>query len=228
MIRRANSEAPLPAGQTASNTHTGSAPCPAGQGSGRKEAAASFPPCEMRVCDRMARGGEKTANPYFIPGDGAHLAPQGQAAPPASPYSPISTSPSPQAPDPQIYLKFPSSKFRFPKAPPKVPSPRPPKTPQAAGPCSWACRRVCALPPEQKRNEAPKPPARGAWVREYGANGTGRRPCRPPARGAGVRLPGAEGTDRRPCRPAPAQGSNLGYHSKCNRKERRGHRKVLC
>ena len=62
-----------------------------------------------------------------------------------------------------------------------APSPRRlPKTPQAAGPCSWACRRVCALPPEQKRNEAPKPPARGAWVREYGANGTGRRPCRPP------------------------------------------------
>ena len=31
-----------PAGQTASNTHTGSAPCPAGQGSGRKDAPASF------------------------------------------------------------------------------------------------------------------------------------------------------------------------------------------
>ena len=61
-----------------------------------------------------------------------------------------------------------------------APSPRRlPKTPQAAGPCSWACRRVCALPPEQKRNEAPKPPARGAWVREYGAEGTGRRHCRP-------------------------------------------------
>ena len=33
-----------------------------------------------------------------------------------------------------------------------------PKTPQAAGPCSWACCRVCALPPEQKRNEASPPP----------------------------------------------------------------------
>ena len=28
--------------------------------------------------------------------------------------------------------------------------------------------------------------------------------------------------------PAPAQGANLGYHSKCNRKERIGHRKALC
>ena len=28
--------------------------------------------------------------------------------------------------------------------------------------------------------------------------------------------------------PAPAQGSSLGYHSKCNRKERIGHRKALC
>ena len=28
--------------------------------------------------------------------------------------------------------------------------------------------------------------------------------------------------------PAPAQGTSLGYHSKCNRKERIGHRKALC
>ena len=55
----------------------------------------------------------------------------------------------------------------------------PPQTPQADGPCSWAVRRVCALPPEQKRNEAPMPPTRGAWAREHGANGTGRRHCRP-------------------------------------------------
>ena len=34
----------------------------------------------------------------------------------------------------------------------------PPQTPQADGPCSWAVRRVCALPPEQKRNETSPPP----------------------------------------------------------------------
>ena len=66
--------------------------------------------------------------------------------------------------------------------------------PQAAGPCSWACRRVCALPPEQKRNEAPKPPARGAWVREYGAEGTGRRHCRLVGTADPVEL-GADGGD---------------------------------
>ena len=55
-----------------------------------------------------------------------------------------------------------------------------PKTPQADGPCSWAVRRVCALPPEQKRNEARPPPARGAVLRDQRAKGTGRRHCRPP------------------------------------------------
>ena len=90
-VNRPKSGAPLcsafaPQGKQR-RTRTPAAPlAPTGQGSGRKDAAASFPPCEMRVCDRMARGGERTANPYFIPGDGAYLAPQGQAAPPASPY----------------------------------------------------------------------------------------------------------------------------------------------
>ena len=43
MIRRANSEAPLPAGQTASNAPTGSAPCPPGQGSVAQRAAGGRP-----------------------------------------------------------------------------------------------------------------------------------------------------------------------------------------
>ena len=51
---------------------------------------------------------------------------------------------------------------------PRLPSQKPP---QADGPCSWAVRRVCALPPEQKRNEASPPPARGAWVRVHAAEG---------------------------------------------------------
>ena len=53
-----------------------------------------------------------------------------------------------------------------------------PKTPQAAGPCSWG------LPPANphhrphaERNEAPMPPARGAWVRVPRAEGTGRPHC---------------------------------------------------
>ena len=56
-------------------------------------------------------------------------------------------------------------------------SPRPP-TPQAAGPCSWACRRLLASPPQPDRNAERPPPARGAGARLHGANGTGRRHCR--------------------------------------------------
>ena len=33
-----------------------------------------------------------------------------------------------------------------------------PKTPQAASPCSWACRRQLLPPPQPERKEAPKPP----------------------------------------------------------------------
>ena len=66
------------------------------------------------------------------------------------------------------------------------------KLPQAASPCSWTCRRLPAHSLHSERNEAPKPPARGAWAREYGAEGTGRRHCRP------------EGTGRRHCRPGLA------------------------
>ncbi len=55
----------------------------------------------------------------------------------------------------------------------------PAKTPQSAGPCAWACRRLLASSPQSKRNKAPKPPTRGAWARVHGAEGTGRRPRRP-------------------------------------------------
>ena len=58
---------------------------------------------------------------------------------------------------------------------PAAPSP----TPQAASPCAWACRRLFPPPLQPERNEAPKPPTRGAWARLLRANGTGRRHCRP-------------------------------------------------
>ena len=58
---------------------------------------------------------------------------------------------------------------------PRLPSP---KTPQAAGPCSWACCRLPAPPSHAERNEAPMPPARGAWVRIPRAEGSGCRHCR--------------------------------------------------
>ena len=51
--------------------------------------------------------------------------------------------------------------------------------PQAASPCSWTCRRLHARSPHSERNEAPKPPARGADVRRPGAKGSGCRHRRP-------------------------------------------------
>ena len=59
------------------------------------------------------------------------------------------------------------------------PQPPSPKTPQAAGPCSWACRSLFPPPPHLERNEARPPPARGAGVRRIRANGTGCRHRRP-------------------------------------------------
>ena len=41
------------------------------------------------------------------------------------------------------------------------------------------CRRLPARSPHPNRNAAHPPPAHGAWAREYGANGAGRRHCRP-------------------------------------------------
>ena len=59
---------------------------------------------------------------------------------------------------------------------PTAPSPKPP---QAASPCSWTCLRLHALSPHSERNAANPPPARGAGLRQHGAEGAGRRPCRP-------------------------------------------------
>ena len=50
-----------------------------------------------------------------------------------------------------------------------------PNAPQAAGPCSWACRRLPAPPPHPNRNAARPPPARGAGARLHGAEGIGCR-----------------------------------------------------
>ena len=81
-----------------------------------------------------------------------------------------------------------------------------PQTPQAASPCSWACRRQLPPPPHSERKEAPKPPTLGAWVRQPSANGL--RHCGPPAHGVGVRLHGAKAPrlPKRRRRQAPARG----------------------
>ena len=77
---------------------------------------------------------------------------------------------------PDAPRQFPCRAFRcspdvFPqRSPSGFPSP-PPKPPQAASPCSWACRRQLPPPPHSERTAAPKPPAHGAWVRQPRAEG---------------------------------------------------------
>ena len=102
-----------------------------------------------------------------------------------------------------------------------------PKPPQAASPCSWACRRLLPPPPQPTRTAAHPPPCSWGGC----ASTRSRRHCQPalpapllvgrvcvytepkalsagtagpPARGAGVRLHGAEGAGCRHRRP-PAE-----------------------
>ena len=94
------------------------------------------------------------------------------------------------------------------------PQPPSPKTPQAAGPCSWACRSLFPPPPHLERNEARPPPARGAGVRRIRANGTGCRHRRPAGgKSLLVDLPpcmrSAAGQKRNEARPPPAHGADL-------------------
>ena len=48
---------------------------------------------------------------------------------------------------------------------------------QAAGLCSWACRRLLPPPLHPNRNAARPPPARGAGARLHGAEGAESRHC---------------------------------------------------
>ena len=61
-------------------------------------------------------------------------------------------------------------------APPAFPSP---KTAAGGRPLLVGLPPSSPLPLQPNRNEAPKPPAHGAWARQPGAEGAGRRHCRP-------------------------------------------------
>ena len=64
---------------------------------------------------------------------------------------------------------------------PASPFPRLPVPQNAAGgkPLLVGLPPSTRTPPDAERNEAPMPPARGAWARRPRAEGTGRRHCRP-------------------------------------------------
>ena len=101
--------------------------------------------------------------------------------------------------------------------PPSIsfPSPAPPKKPpQATGPCSWACRRRIHKPPHSERNEAPMPPAHGAWARLHGAKGSGRRHCRPLLVGLSPSARTAAPSEPKRSKPAPCSWGGLACPSR--------------
>ena len=101
--------------------------------------------------------------------DGRALAVGGHAAGPMRrPQSP-KTSPFSLCAPPLHPLAYPQNIWTDIRRAPPSPSPLhlPP------------CRRLPARSPHPNRNAAHPPPAHGAWAREYGANGAGRRHCRP-------------------------------------------------
>ena len=88
-----------------------------------------------------------------------------------------------------------------------IPSPVP-KTPQAASPCSWTCRRLYARSLHSERNAAPKPPAHGAWARQFRAEGAGSRHCRGTADYSRIFVTTPEPTVRPPSRMAKRRPSS--------------------
>ena len=104
--------------------------------------------------------------------------------------------------DPSLENPFLGDGSRFSPQPPS------PKTPQAAGPCSWACRHLFSPPPHSERNAAPKPPTRGAWARRLRAEGTGSRHRRGTADYSRILVTTPEPTVRPPSRIAKRRPSS--------------------
>ena len=78
--------------------------------------------------------------------------------------------------------------------------PHPPKRRRRRAPARGPGRRLLPPLPQPNRNVAPKPPARGAWVRRPGAEGAGSRHCRrwlPTLSGTGSRYYRAVARKRR-------------------------------
>ena len=154
------------------------------------------PPSSRRACQPFLKGRppHNMLFPVNPPKSGAPhssaFAPPGQTASSPHPRSaPCPIGARQRRPTRAVPARHPSSTSAASARPalPSTPTSPPPNQPQAAGPCSWACRRLHPLPPHQKRKEAPMPPARGAWARRLRANGAGCRHCRPLAAGPPMR-----------------------------------------
>ena len=83
-IRRANSEALLPAGQTASNTHTGSAPCPRGarqrHSTRRRRQAPAIEPAAVCTRARRKRNAPQPVCPLLVGQTGVTPEPKAPSA----------------------------------------------------------------------------------------------------------------------------------------------------
>ena len=154
---------PCPGGQGGAAVCACDAVCPAGKSAAEWRAGYGCI-AEKQFHKRFAhqgglcrRAGEREALPPSLPR---------QRFPPAVPRGERRTLPAPAQGIHPLGIPFWGTGLIF----PRLPSP---KTPQAASPCSWACRRLPPSPPHAERNEAPMPPTRGAWVRVPRAEGTG-------------------------------------------------------
>ena len=142
----------------------------------RRRAAPARGPRTVVYLHRPNRNAPQQARPLLVgrvrrrPGaEGTgwrHCRPRRRAAPARGPrtvachHRPTETHRSLSAPCSWGRQASPRSQRHWLAAPPPHPSPQKPQ--QAAGPCSWACRRLPTPPPQPKRTAAGPPPARGA------------------------------------------------------------------
>ena len=114
-IRRANSEALLPAGQTASNTHTGSAPCPCRarqrHSTRRRRQAPAIEPAAVCTRARRKRNAPQPVCPLLVGQAGVYFEPTALEAGTAGPAGSART----RSRDPSLENPFLGNGSRFPQ-----------------------------------------------------------------------------------------------------------------
>ena len=117
-----------------------------------RERAGSWGALPIRNGWQARRGTGKGARRFtiFRTRKSQRSAPSARPVLPAIPQGERRALPAPAQGIHPLRIPFWGTGLRFPAAPS-------PKTPQAAGPCSWACRRLFPLPPPPERNAASPP-----------------------------------------------------------------------